>query len=70
MGGDFRFEASFTQVPQARSVQTFSVQQARVCKEADVIPNGLLAYVDEQVAPGGAKNDYGNLGGLRTGPIS
>jgi hypothetical protein len=55
-GGDFRFDASVTQVPQARSVQQFAVQQTRVYMEADVIPNRLLAYVDEQVAPGGALN--------------
>ena len=56
VGGDFRFEASLTQVPQARSVQQFAVEQTRIYMEADVIPNRLLAYVDEQVAPGGALN--------------
>ncbi len=56
VGGDFRFEASLMQVPQARSVQQFAVAQTRVYVEADVIPNRLLAYVDEQVAPGGALN--------------
>ena len=55
-GGDFRFDASVTQVPHARSVQQFAVEQARVYLEAEVIPNRLLAYVDEQVAPGGALN--------------
>ncbi len=55
-GGDLRFDASLTQVPQARSVQQFALEQTRVYLEADVIPNRLLAYVDEQVAPGGALN--------------
>lgn len=56
VGGDLRFDASVTQVPQARSVQQFALQQTRVYLEAEVIPNRLLAYVDEQVAPGGALN--------------
>jgi len=55
-GGDLRFDGSVTQVPQARSVQQFALEQTRVYLEADVIPNRLLAYVDEQVAPGGALN--------------
>jgi hypothetical protein len=55
-GGDLRFDASVTQVPQSRSVQEFALEQTRVYLEADVIPNRLLAYVDEQVAPGGALN--------------
>lgn len=55
-GGDLRFDASLTQVPHANSVQQFQMEQTRVYVEADVIPNRLLAYVDEQVAPGGALN--------------
>ncbi len=55
-GGDLRFDASLTQVPHAKSVQQFEMQQTRVYLEAEVIPNRLLAYVDEQVAPGGALN--------------
>ena len=55
-GGDLRYDAAVTQVPQARSVQQFQLEQTRVYLEADVIPNRLLAYVDEQVAPGGALN--------------
>jgi hypothetical protein len=55
-GGDFRFAASVTQVPNSKSVQEFSLEQMRVYMEADVIPNRLLVYADEQVAPGGALN--------------
>jgi hypothetical protein len=55
-GGDFRFDAAVTQVPHASSVQQFALEQTRVYLEADVIPNRLLAYVDEQVAPGGSLN--------------
>jgi hypothetical protein len=55
-GGDFRFDAQVTKAPNTASVQEFSLEQARVYLEANVIPDRLLAYVDEQVAPGGALN--------------
>ncbi|MDP9012478.1 MAG: hypothetical protein M3O41_07455 [Pseudomonadota bacterium] len=55
-GGDLRFHASLTQAPHTKSVDEFALEQTRVYMEADVIPNRLLAYVDEQVAPGGALN--------------
>jgi hypothetical protein len=53
-GGDLRFDAQVTQAPKTPSVQEFSLEQMRVYLEAEVIPNRLLAYVDEQIAPGGA----------------
>jgi hypothetical protein len=56
VGGDLRFDASVMQMPHASSLQQFDLEQTRVYLEADVIPNRLLAYVDEQVAPGGALN--------------
>jgi hypothetical protein len=56
LGGDVRFDAQLTQVPHSPSVDEFSLEQARVYLEANVIPERLLAYVDEQVAPGGALN--------------
>jgi hypothetical protein len=56
VGGDLRFDASGTQAPHTHSTDQFSLEQTRVYLEADVIPNRLLAYVDEQVAPGGALN--------------
>jgi hypothetical protein len=56
VGGDLRFDAQATQVPHAETVQEFSLEQTRVYLEANVIPNRLLAYIDEQVAPGGALN--------------
>jgi hypothetical protein len=58
-GGDLRFDAQVTQVPGSRSVQEFSLEQTRVYLEANVIPDRLFAYVDEQVAPGGALNREG-----------
>ena len=55
-GGDLRFDAQTNQAPHTASLQEFSLEQTRVYMEAEVIPNRLLAYVDEQVAPGGALN--------------
>jgi hypothetical protein len=55
-GGDLRFDAQVTQEPKSPSVQDFTLEQARVYLEANVIPDRLLAYLDEQVAPGGALN--------------
>jgi hypothetical protein len=55
-GGDLRFDAQVTEAPHTASVQEFSLEQMRVYLEAEVIPNRLLVYADEQVAPGGALN--------------
>jgi hypothetical protein len=55
-GGDLRFDAQVTQVPHAPSVQDFSLEQGRVYLAASVVPDRLMAYIDEQVAPGGALN--------------
>src|SRR5947209_8287460 len=55
-GGDLRFDGTVTRAPHTKSLQEFALEQTRVYLEAEVIPNRLLAYVDEQVAPGGALN--------------
>src|SRR5258708_475660 len=56
IGGDLRFDGSSQQVPHARTLQQFQMQQTRIYLDASVIPDRLLVYVDEQVAPGGALN--------------
>jgi hypothetical protein len=56
VGGDLRFQASYTKVPGTTSTNQFDLEQARVYLSANVIPQRLLVYVDEQVAPGGALN--------------
>ena len=63
VGGDLRFAAEVQQAPQTKSVQQFSLEQTRIYIGANVIPDRLLVYVDEQVAPGGALNReaYGML---------
>jgi hypothetical protein len=55
-GGDLRFDAQATQLPHTATLQEFSLEQYRAYLEADVIPNRLLVYADEQIAPGGALN--------------
>jgi hypothetical protein len=56
VGGDLRFEGEVQQAPHTSSLQEFSLEQARVYLDATVIPDRLLVYVDQQVAPGGALN--------------
>jgi len=56
VGGDLRFQGTYTQVPHTPSTDQFDLEQARVYLNASVIPQRLLVYVDEQVAPGGALN--------------
>jgi hypothetical protein len=56
LGGDLRYDFTVQQVPKQQTTNQFQLQQARVYLEASVIPDRLLVYVDEQVAPGGALN--------------
>jgi hypothetical protein len=56
IGGDLRYDFTVQQVPQTLTTNSFNLQQVRVYLEASVIPDRLLVYVDEQVAPGGALN--------------
>jgi hypothetical protein len=55
-GGDLRFDAQVNRAPQTATLQEFSLEQFRTYLEAEVIPNRLLVYADEQIAPGGALN--------------
>ena len=56
VGGDWRYDASSTQAPNTQTVNQFQTQQTRLYLAASMIPERLLLYVDEQVAPGGALN--------------
>jgi hypothetical protein len=56
VGGDLRFDAMATQVPHTKTINQFQLESTRIYAEANVIPERLLVYVDEQVAPGGALN--------------
>jgi hypothetical protein len=57
IGGNLRFDATLTQVPNQRTIDEFDLEQMRVYLDASVIPDRLLVYADEQVAPGGATNE-------------
>lgn len=56
IGGDLRYQFEAQQQPQTKTTNQFDLEQARVYLAASVIPDRLLVYVDEQVAPGGALN--------------
>ena len=56
IGGDLRAEALATEVPHSKTISQFQLEQVRTYVEAQIIPERLLVYVDEQVAPGGALN--------------
>jgi hypothetical protein len=56
VGGDFRYDFNVTQTPHAKTTDQLEVQQGRVYAEAEAIPDRLIFYVDEQVAPGTAVN--------------
>jgi hypothetical protein len=56
LGGDLRFDATVQQAPNTATTDEFNLQQTRIYLSANVIPDRLLVYVDEQVAPGGALN--------------
>jgi hypothetical protein len=56
LGGDLRTEAAVTQVPHTQTVFQFQLEQVRLYVDAQVVPERLLLYADEQVAPGGSLN--------------
>jgi hypothetical protein len=56
VGADLRFQWSVTHEPNTKTVDGFSMEQTRVYLEGNVIPERLIVYIDEQVAPGGALN--------------
>jgi hypothetical protein len=56
IGGDLRTEALATEVPGQKTISQFQLEQVRTYLEAQVIPERLEVYVDEQIAPGGALN--------------
>src|SRR6266480_4486496 len=56
LGADLRFDAQAQQVPHSKTLEDFQMEQTRLYVSANVIPERLLVYVDEQLAPGGALN--------------
>lgn len=56
LGGDLRANADWQETHNAKASSEFSLDQTRVYLSAAAIPERLLFYVDEQLAPGGAFN--------------
>jgi hypothetical protein len=56
VGGDLRTEFQFTKQPGSTSTDAFDLEQFRMYASANVIPQRLFVYVDEQVAPDSATN--------------
>ncbi|MES1196928.1 MAG: hypothetical protein ABUL58_08285 [Steroidobacter sp.] len=56
MGGNLRADAEWNQVRGQKSLYQFSLEQARVYVSAAMIPDKLIFYVDESLAPGTASN--------------
>lgn len=51
IGADLRFDGKVTQVPGTKTNDTFLMDSTRVYIEGNVIPDRLIVYVDELVAP-------------------
>jgi hypothetical protein len=56
VGGNMRFDYTVTQVPDTKTINRFAMDSTRVYLQGNVIPDRLIVYVDELVAPGGALN--------------
>ena len=56
VGGDFRGNASLTDVPNARSISEFEVEEARLYVNVSPIPERLSIYIDQRLAPGASSN--------------
>ena len=56
IGGDVRYQFEAQQVPGQTTTNQFDLEQARAYLSVNVIPDRLLLYADEQVAPGQALN--------------
>ncbi len=56
MGGNLRADAEWDQTRGQKSLYQFSLEQTRVYISAAVIPDKLIFYVDELLAPGTAGN--------------
>jgi len=56
VGGDLRAEYRYTDTPNTGSVSEFDISRGTVYLSADVIPNRLSIYIDQQLAPGSSLN--------------
>jgi len=51
LGGDLRYDSTFTETPHAPTTRLDAVQQGRLYAEAQVVPDRLIFYADAQVTP-------------------
>ncbi len=56
VGGDIRTNLNSTKTPNQNTNTEFTLEEAAVYLEFNVIPEHLTLYIDEKVAPGGAVN--------------
>ncbi|HKE94403.1 MAG TPA: hypothetical protein VKB34_08880, partial [Povalibacter sp.] len=56
IGSNLRASASYTDVPNQDSQNSFDVNEARLYLELTAIENRLSVYLDQRVAPGGSIN--------------
>lgn len=56
VGGDFRAEYRYTETPNSESASKFDIAKGSLYLNAQIIPNRLSVYVDQQVAPGSSIN--------------
>jgi hypothetical protein len=56
VGGNVRGNASLTDVPNEGSTYQYDVEEGRVYLSVSPIPERLIVYIDERVAPGAADN--------------
>ena len=56
LGGDLRASYSYTDVPHEKSSNAFDTGTIRVYLAANIIPDHLLAYIDQSLGPGGSDN--------------
>lgn len=56
VGANVRAGYAYVDTPNTPSVSEFDVSRATIYLQANVIPNQLFVYVDQQVAPGGSIN--------------
>ena len=56
IGGNLRAEYRYTDTPNADSISEFDIVRGAIYVNADVIPNRLSVYVDQQLAPGSSLN--------------
>ncbi|MEP7311708.1 MAG: hypothetical protein ABI859_03955 [Pseudomonadota bacterium] len=63
LGADLRANATYTDVPRAKTADEFKLDELRVYLQLNAIPDRLQLYIDQRVAPGNSTNmeAYGKL---------